>query len=326
MKMNNDDMELGNGGKEMAANVETMFYTRQTPWHGLGKKVDEAPDSRSALILAGLDWNVRQRKLITDDNIPVEGYLANVRDIDDKILGVVTDRYKVVQNREAFSFTDSLLGEGVKYETAGSLQGGKKVWILARLPQKYIMSGDEIEPYLVFSNSHDGSGSIRVAVTPVRVVCQNTLNLALSKAKRTWATVHTGNVQGKLEDARNTLFYAGQYMTELGKEFDNLRRIKLADAKAEEMVKDLLPIDASMPDITRKNIRRQQEDILIRYHKAPDLLDIGRNGYRFINAVADFATHADPIRRAGNYRESLFAKTVDGNPITDKAFQMVKAA
>ncbi len=185
----------------MAAAVETMFYTREKPWHGLGTMVMEAPDSTSALKLAGFDWSVFQKKLITADGIPVPGYKANVRNTDNRVLGVVTDRYKIVQNHEAFAFTDALLGEGVLYETAGSLQDGRKTWILAKLPQKYIISGDEITPYLVFMNSHDGSGAIKAAMTPIRVVCMNTLNLALSTAKRSWSTNHVGDIKGKLEDA-----------------------------------------------------------------------------------------------------------------------------
>lgn len=113
----------------MAANVESMFYVRETPWHGLGTKVQEAPTSKDALILAGLDWHVVQEPVYTGQNELVQGYKANVRDSDRKVLGVVTDRYKIVQNEEAFSFTDALLGEGVRYETAGSLQGGKSVWL-----------------------------------------------------------------------------------------------------------------------------------------------------------------------------------------------------
>ena len=111
---------------------------------------------------------------ITEDGFSIPGFKANIRDLDNRVLGVVTDRYKVVQNEEAFSFTDSLLGEGVTYETAGSLQEGRRTWILAKLPQKFIISGDEITPYLVFMNSHDGTGAIKAAMTPIRVVCQNT--------------------------------------------------------------------------------------------------------------------------------------------------------
>ena len=109
----------------MAALVETMFSVREKPWHGLGTIVSEAPDSQKALELAGLDWNVIQKDIITADGSSViPGFKANVRDRDNSVLGIVTDRYKVVQNSEAFAFTDELLGEGVRYETAGSLQGG----------------------------------------------------------------------------------------------------------------------------------------------------------------------------------------------------------
>ncbi|CCZ61360.1 phage/plasmid-related protein TIGR03299 [Hungatella hathewayi CAG:224] len=189
----------------MSANVETMFYVRETPWHGLGTKVMEAPTSTEALTLAGLDWKVTQKLIETEDGIPISGFKANIRDSDEKVLGVVTDRYKVVQNTDAFSFTDELLGEGVTYETAGSLQEGRRTWLLAKLPQRYIISSDEITPYLVFMNSHDGTGSIKAAMTPIRVVCQNTLNLALSTAKRYWSTNHTGDIQGKINDAKYTL-------------------------------------------------------------------------------------------------------------------------
>ena len=95
----------------MAANVETMFYTRTKPWHGLGTMVEEAPTSREALEAAGLNWQVIQKNLVTDSGIVVPGFKANLRETDQQVLGVVSDRYKVVQNEEAFAFTDALLGE-----------------------------------------------------------------------------------------------------------------------------------------------------------------------------------------------------------------------
>ncbi len=310
----------------MAANVETMFYVREKPWHGLGTKVMEAPKSKEALKIAGLDWKVVQEPVFTETKEKIEGYRVNVRDTDRKVLGVVTDRYKVIQNEEAFAFTDALLGEGVRYETAGSLQGGKKVWLLAHLPQEYIISGERISPYLVFSNTHDGSGAVRVALTPIRVVCNNTLNLALSTAKRSWSMVHTGNIQEKMEEAKNTLFMAEKYMDHLGKEFDNLRRIQLTDQKVNEYIEILLPMEGDMTPLQRKNIFRLREDMQARYFDAPDLKEVGNNAYRFINAVSDFATHAQPLRKTANYKENLFARTVEGNPLIDKAYQMICAA
>ncbi len=310
----------------MSANVETMFYTREKPWHGLGTQVMEAPTSAAALSLAGLDWRVIQKPLLTYDEIPVPGFKANLRDSDNQVLGVVTDRYKVVQNEDAFAFTDSLLGEGVTYETAGSLQNGRRTWILAKLPQRYIISGDEITPYLVFMNSHDGSGAIKAAMTPIRVVCQNTLNLALSRAKRTWSADHVGDIQGKLEDARDTLLYAGQYMEELGKAIDGLNKIRLSDRKVYEYIDALFPLVDNATETQRKNLLRLKEDVKVRYFEAPDLKGVGKNGYRFVNAVSDFATHSEPLRKRANYKESLFVRTVEGNALIDRAYELVKAA
>ena len=266
----------------MSAEVETMFYTRTAPWHGLGVKVDHALSSEEALVAAGLDWEVVQKELFTGDYRPVPGYFANVRDTDNKVLGVVTSRYKIVQNREAFAFTDELLGKGVKYETAGSLREGKKTWILAKLPKTYRMAEDKIMPYLVFSNTHDGSAAIKVAMTPIRVVCSNTLNLALSRAERIWSCNHTGDMEMKLEDARRTLFMAEDYMNELSKEADKLTARKVTDAEVEEYIKLLLPI-------------------------------------------ATDATHAKPLRETANYKENLFLKTMEGNPLIDKAYQLLTA-
>ena len=310
----------------MAANVETMFYTRTKPWHGLGTMVEKAPTSEAALELDGLDWQVVQKKLVTDGGIEVPGFKANLRETDNQVLGVVSDRYKVVQNADAFSFTDALLGEGVTYETAGSLQNGPRTWILAKLPTRYIISGDEITPYLVFMNSHDGSGSIKAAMTPIRVVCQNTLNLALSTAKRCWSTNHVGDIKGKMEDARYTLLYADQYMAELGRTIDQMNQQKLSDRQVMEYIDSLFPILPNPSEQQIKNMLRMKEDMKARYFDAPDLQHVGKNAYRFINAVSDFATHAKPLRERSGYRENLFARTVDGNAMIDRAYELVKAA
>ncbi|WP_251491855.1 DUF932 domain-containing protein [Otoolea muris] len=310
----------------MSAEVETMFYTRECPWHGLGTRVEEAPNSRAALQLAGLDWKVIQKPIMTGNGQLIPGFRANIRDKDSQVLGVVTNRYKVVQNEDAFAFTDALLGEGITYETAGSLQDGKRTWILARLPQRYIISGDEITPYLVFMNAHDGTGAIKVAMTPIRVVCMNTLNLALAQAKRCWSAAHTGNIQFKIEDAKDTLFRAETYMKELGKTVEELRRIKLSEQKVMEYIDQLFPVYDSPTSLQKKNQARLKEDLKARYFDAPDLKHVGKNGYRFLNAVSDFATHAKPLRERANYKECLFAKTVEGNAMIDRAYELLKTA
>ena len=310
----------------MAANVETMFYTREKPWHGLGTMVAEAPNSKDALRLAGLNWKVLQEPVYTENEELIQGYKANVRDTDRKVLGVVTDRYKVIQNEEAFAFTDTLLGEGVRYETAGSLQEGRRVWMLARLPREFIIGGERISPYMVFSNTHDGSGAVKTALTPIRVVCNNTLNLALRTAKRSWSMIHTGDISGKIEEAKNTLLLADEYMTALGQEFENMRKIKLSEKQVLDYIKILLPMEENYSLLQKRGVEKLRADMKMRYFDAPDLKDVGNNGYRFVNAVSDFATHSTPRRKTANYKENIFARTADGNPMIDRAYQLVKAA
>ena len=310
----------------MAANVETMFYVREKPWHGLGTNVEEAPTSKEALIAAGLNWNVRSEDIHLGNGKIVEGYKANVRDTDKAVLGVVTDRYRVVQNREAFAFTDALLGEGVRYETAGSLLGGRKVWMLARMPHEYVIGGERISSYLLFSNTHDGSGAIRAAITPIRVVCNNTLNLALRTAHRSWSLMHKGKIQERLEEARNTLFLGEQYMNALEEEFDVLRKKELTDRQVQEYIQLLLPVEPEVSERQRNNILWLRNNLEMRYFDAPDLQETGRNAYRFINAVSDFATHAEPLRKTAKFKENLFARTIEGNPLIDKAYQMMRVA
>lgn len=146
----------------MSANVETMMYVRNKPWHGLGTEVPEAPTSADALRFAGLDWAVRQEPVYNSRGGIIPGYKSNVRDTDGSVLGIVGDRYKVVQNVDAFNFTDDLIGGDVRYETAGSLRDGKQIWLLAKMPERRV-AGDAVEPYLCFTNSHDGSGGLRSA-------------------------------------------------------------------------------------------------------------------------------------------------------------------
>lgn len=307
----------------MSAEVETMFYVREKPWHGLGTKVNEAPCSKEALVWAGLDWQVIQKKIFTENGQEISGFKANVRSTDEKILGVVSDRYQIVQNKDAFAFTDDLLGSGVRYETAGSLQGGRRVWMLAIMPRKYKILGDDYSAYMVFTNSHDGTGSVKAAMTPIRVVCNNTLNLALSSAERSWSANHVGSFDEKLRNAEDTMMNASEYMKELSRSAESMYKNRLSDNEVKALIDALCPKKEALTERQDKNIKRIRDDIWLRYNDAPDLKDMERTAYRFINAVSDSATHNPPARKTVNYQDNLFARTVDGNAIIDKAFQLI---
>lgn len=303
----------------MAANVETMFSVREKPWHGLGTIVQEAPTSKEALTLAGLDWNVRQEPIIYKEQD--SGYFMNIRSTDDKVLGVVGGRYKPVQNVDAFDFVDGLIGEGVTYETAGSLSTGKRIWLLAKMPDVKILD-DVVEPYMCLTNSHDGFGSLKVCMTPVRVVCQNTLNLALNSAKRSWNGRHTGSIETKMAAAKETLGLAKTYMESLSEEAEELYKIKVAPKDFTEMSEKMFPITKDM------GVRKEEAQILLREQlrhawEMDDLGNIKGTGWGFMNAVADMSTHKPPTRKTGNYQENAFMYVIDAPAILDAAMKLI---
>lgn len=299
----------------MPANVETMMYTRETPFHGLGTRVEEAPNSREALHLAGLDWTVDSRPVYDELIREIPGYKANVRSSDNKTLGIVTNRYKIVQNTEAFEFTDNLIGGDVHYETAGSLNGGKRIWLLAKLPT-HIILGDDVDPYLCFTNSHDGTGSIRACMTPVRVVCNNTLNLAFRTTKRQWSTKHVGDIEAKMAEARSVLQFADEYMEAMGFHAEKLAKTKVSLADLNAVLDEMFPTKEDDSECKKRNAAKAKEEIMVCYY-APDLENFRGTAWGAVNAISDFATHNQPRRNTENYRENNWGRVIDGHPVID---------
>ena len=311
----------------MSANVETLMYVsneengRFVPWHGLGTAVEEAPTSAEAIRLAGLDWEVNPQPIYTEFDgklLGIQNANANVRNSDGKVLGIVTDRYQIVQNREAFDFTDALIGEGCTYETAGALDGGKKVFLLAKMPEKKIL-GEEFDPYICFTNTFDGSGSIKAVMTPVRVVCQNTLSLALQQATRKWSTRHVGNLEMKLEEARHTLKLANQYMDKFAETADILANTTVTEDQAMAVLDKLFPVSDDASDRQKANMTDKKEQFMICMF-APDILKYKGTAYQMVQAASDFATHAAPQRNTSTYQERNFNKVLEGHPIIDTTF------
>lgn len=307
----------------MSANVETMFSVREKPWHGLGTIVSEAPTSADALRLAGLDWRVLQKPVFTEDGIAIPNYKANVRSSDNTVLGIVTDRYKIVQNVDALNFTDNLIGGDVRYETAGSLRKGKTIWLLAKMPKVDIL-GDDVEPYLCFTNSHDGTGAIKVCLTPVRVVCNNTLNFALNTAKRSWSTKHMGNMDEKMYEAERALGLANDYMNALAEDADILANSSINGDGIQKILDTMFPVKEDDSPRKQENAKQAKNGIWACYF-APDIQKYLGTKYGFINAVADWVDHSAPARLTSSYAENNWGRIIDGHPILDMAYELVGA-
>lgn len=308
----------------MAHEIESIAYynkeldniRRWEPWHGLGVPVSHAMSSAEALELAGLDWEVNSRPIFTDNGFQIPGYIANTRSSDNKVLGVVSDKYKIVQNKDAFAFTDNLLDNEAKYVTAGSLRGGKNVWMLAQLPRTKIL-GDDIDQYLCFTNTHDGTGAVRVFTTPIRVCCNNTLNLALNTAKRSWSCRHMGNLESKMHEASRTLELANKYMTELNTTAERLANTHISDERLMQIVAEMFPVDEDNQSHRQlANMEQAKREFMVAYYM-PDIEQFRNTAWGVINAMSDFCGHASPKRNTSTYQENNFERIIVGHPMLD---------
>ena len=189
----------------------SMMYVGDAPWHKLGVKLPKLATSAEAIEAAGLDYEVHKKQLFCKPNgrhlVEVPRSFCTVRRDTEAVLGIVGDRYTVLQNEDAFTFFDSLVGTGEAiFETAGALGQGESIWLLAKLPG-YIRVGrnDEVKKYLLLTNSHDGKSMVRAKLTPVRVVCNNTLSAALEGAEQEVRIRHTPSAVDRLEEAHKIL-------------------------------------------------------------------------------------------------------------------------
>jgi phage/plasmid-like protein (TIGR03299 family) len=311
----------------MASEIETFMSYREKPWHGLGVIVQEAPTSDEAIKLAGLDWDVVPSPIYTIQNDQYKqspSFLANVRSSDGSILGVVTERYKIIQNCEAFDFTDILSGTDLVYETAGSLNNGKRIFLTAKLKNfKQRILDDEMEYYLVFTNSHDGKGAVKIAITPIRTVCSNTLGLALKQASRTWSAVHSSLLASKMEEAKNTLFMAETYVSALQEEADRLSQVIVPMDTFRFVSESLFPVTKDMSPRQINNAEELKADLATRY-AFPDIKKFNGTGWGVIQAVSDLVGHRAPQRDTSTYQEKNFAKIIDGHNLFDKAYDLIR--
>lgn len=222
-----------------------FLSTRQPAWHGLGQIVQDYPTSAEAIAFAGLDYTVVKAPLFAKGKDPLISFAvpeqyATMRSDTNAVFGVVGKDYQIVQNSDAFAFFDAIVGggQGILYETAGALGNGERIFITAKLPG-YIRvgSGDDVtEKYIFLTTSHDGSGSITAAFTPVRIVCQNTLNAALRTATNVVRIRHTAGAKERLEQAHRVMGVADTLAAELEGIFNQWSKVTIEDKQVKKLI------------------------------------------------------------------------------------------
>jgi phage/plasmid-like protein (TIGR03299 family) len=306
----------------------SMMYVGEAPWHGLGVKLPKLATSAEVMEHAGLDYTVEKRPLFTMSSknqlIQVNDHFCTVRADTHAVLGVVGDRYTVLQNTDAFTFFDALVGEGEAiYETAGALGRGERTWLLAKLPS-YIRVGkdDIINKYLLLTNTHDGSSVVRAKLTPVRVVCENTLSVALSGSEQEVRIRHTPNAVEKLKEGYELLGLTNQLYQQLDAIFNRMQLRRVSGRELVEYVKKLVPDN---PDVQKYNTRTEniRERILELHETGPGAEFTRGTVFGLLNAVSEYTDH---VQHANNPEKRL--KSVwfgPGADLKEKAFKEAMA-
>lgn len=228
---------------QISATEHAMFSVKQTPWHKLGSVVEDYKNSDEARKAAKLDWLVHKipseyKNPITGEYVNDKGKFDLICGANGKRLGIVSESYKVFQNRESFDFMDALVNTSDKtamYETAGALGQGEVIWMMIKMNQVMTLgANDNILPYMVLTNNHAGKGSLRAFFTPIRVVCQNTLSAALDKAENSVSIRHMGDLDQKVKEAQKVLGLASQANENFIQQADVMTQIKVTSKKVAE--------------------------------------------------------------------------------------------
>ncbi len=318
--------EIEDGSVSLAVNLRN-----QPAWHSFANHVfnqEENVTTAEMLSAAKLsNWNVSLEsvKEFTPDTYRFTGgenFLVtrtNPNDGGKDVLSVVGSRYKVVQNEELFAFADNIHDgdEGVKWESAGSLKNGRLAFGTMLMPRTMILdpqgSNDQTNLYLVVYTSHDGSVAVQAAITPVRVMCQNTLNLAMKKAKQSFKIRHTQTVDGKIAAARETLGLTFAYFDEFEKEAQELFSREVTNAQFSKIINTIYP----KPEKDAKGSIKKWENKIVLvddlYHNSPTNANIKGNAWGVVNALTERLDYYRTARKGNG--ESLLAGASGFDPV-----------
>lgn len=318
----------------MPANIATtngkpaFMYYGEAPWHRTGQKLDAPATAEEAIAAAGLDYEISLTDVATVDGMMVPKTKAVVRYDNQTVLGTVSDRYCVVQNRQAFGFLDAVVADGgLRYHTAGALGRGEKIFLLAKLPGhlRVLNSDDVVDKYLLLANSHDGSSALRVLFTPVRVVCQNTLSMALRQGHGQGVSIrHNGDLAGKIRDAQRVLGLATRFYDDAQAKIDRLASISPTPAQLDTYFKVLYPDPILGDDNGRARQTRERLQELFTTGIGHDMPGIKGSWWVAYNAVTEMLDHRTyrgrtEAERATNRLQSIWWGTAA--KVKEQAFE-----
>lgn len=292
---------------------------RTATWSKVGKSVEGCKDMEQVLKASGLDYEVSKQPVYNWDS---QGFYKKIPNRfvtareDGHTYDVVSDKFEIIQNRDAFDFVN-FMGDELSFEKAGETANGM-VYIIGKLPEVNIL-GDAFTPYVLFRNGFNGKVKITAAISPLRMVCQNQFNFAFKNAENTVTIRHVRNAESKLIEARETLKMCADYMSELNSLAESLATMKISKGRMEKITEMLFPL----PDDTRINPfkRRTLEEArsaFLKAHEHEDNRNFRGTAWGLVNAYTDFVTHKEPAGKREDRFEGKFVTTtfkVSMNPI-----------
>lgn len=296
------ELDINNG-------VTSFVTARQDAWHALGTTLPDAFDAESALRYGHLkDWNLRKAPLLAQDSdtvsIQVPDTYAILRDnpvIKDQVdvLGTVGAKYAILQNEELVGLLDTLVDEsGAHFETAGAIKGGKQVFVSMKLPGHLNVGGvDKIDQYIAATTSHDGSTSTSIMVTPVRIVCANTLNMAFKQASHTFRVKHLAGSQSRMiGQARESLEFSFNFLDGFQEEAYQMINTTMTDGQFNDIIREAFgpKKDAPAPTVTRAENKLAELEYL--FAQAETQKEVRGTVWAGLNAITEWADHFAPVR------------------------------
>jgi phage/plasmid-like protein (TIGR03299 family) len=310
-------------------------FSGQKPWHGIGVEVAGAMNAEEAIRAASLGWTVSKRQMMTLDGVDCPEFFAIVRDDNSAPLGMVGTGYVPTQINEAFAFVDAVVGEAkAKYVSVGSIGGGKRIFIVAEMPDVLKIKGlDIVQPYLTFCHGHDGTLAHRLYNTAIRVVCQNTLNASLNSSKGAgFYARHTGQLQYRVEQAGNILGFANRSFALFKEQAEKLAAVVVSVQQVEAFIRKVFDIQAGHEEEASEQKKTAIDTVLGNFESGHNnnLPGIKGTAWSLLNAATEFFDHQapavtdtdDPERR---FRSIMFNGGADSKQTAlEAALELVK--
>lgn len=294
---------------------------RTATWTKVGTDIRSAKNYMEALHLSGLDYEVEKAPIFLGNGLQVSDYFATKEVNSDRTFGIVGKDYTIIQNKEAFQFIDSIIPEGLEFVKAGETKKG--TFLITKLPSHYIL-GDEVTPYLILQNSHNGTTTLRSAICPLRIVCQNQFTRAFKEADNTISIRHSSSAELRMEEAKKVLQFSASYMDCFKKEAEEMATKKLSESQVESIVETYFYLPAEATQKKAESIQQKKQQFLTAYN-AEDNQNFKGTAWGLVNAFTDYHTHQEPKKDTELSNNRKFLKvSLDTKPL-EQFISMVKA-